>query len=386
MKISPGPAAAQMRAARFTVPPKKSPPSWIGSPVLMPMPMAIRVPVWFRFALPRASWIATAQMIAPFAVVKATMKLSPWVFTTLPPNVSICLRTIALCSWRTLNAVSSPCWLVYSVKPRMSLKRRVTVESNCPDTAGAVSGAFVFLSPRRPASMSLFEHDSRSGRRRSSACSSPQPSGRPRHGRSAARCAPHDAACLELVARQAARGHGRDLEADAERLAERLLDRTHAGGVLELDHHPDLVELAVAEDLDLELVDRREAADDTLDRRRKDVHAADDEHIVEPAEDAALQAHERPPARARRRGHAGAVAGTVTDHGRTERLHPGEPRRGVLAAAGDRERPEGARALEARPEADEEPEREREEHAIRRLDARPAQDEPPAACPPLPRL
>src|SRR5437773_851455 len=95
MKISPGPAAAQMRAARFTVPPKKSPPSWIGSPVLMPMPMAIRVPVWFRFALPRASWIATAQMIAPFAVVKATMKLSPWVFTTLPPNVSICLRTIA---------------------------------------------------------------------------------------------------------------------------------------------------------------------------------------------------------------------------------------------------------------------------------------------------
>src|SRR3989442_1228886 len=74
------------------------------------------------------------------------------------------------------------------------------------------------------------------------------------------------------------------------------------------------------------------------------------------------------------------------EHGRTERLHPGEPRRGVLAAAGDRERPEGARALEARPEADEEPEREREEHAIRRLDARPAQDEPPAACPPLPRL
>src|SRR2546430_15791516 len=83
MKISPGPAAAQMRAARFTVPPKKSPPSWIGSPVLMPMPMAIRVPVWFRFALPRASWIATAQMIAPFAVVKATMKLSPWVFFDL---------------------------------------------------------------------------------------------------------------------------------------------------------------------------------------------------------------------------------------------------------------------------------------------------------------
>src|SRR3989442_2537298 len=229
----------------------------------MPMPMAIRVPVWFRFALPRASWIATAQMIAPFAVVKATMKLSPWVFTTLPPNVSICLRTIALCSWRTLNAVSSPCWLVYSVKPRMSLKRRVTVESNCPDTAGAVSGAFVFLSPRRPGSMSLFEHDSRSGRRRSSACSSPQPAGRPRHGRSAVRRAPHHAARLELVARQAARGHGRDLETDAERLAERLLDRAHAGGGLELDPHPDPVGLAGTENLDLELVDPRGAAGDT---------------------------------------------------------------------------------------------------------------------------
>src|SRR5438094_45967 len=369
MKISPGPAAAQMRAARFTVPPKKSPPSWIGSPVLMPMPMAIRVPVWFRFALPRASWIATAQMIAPFAVVKATMKLSPWVFTTLPPNVSICLRTIALSSWRTLNAVSSPCWLVYSVKPRISLKRRVTVESNCPDTAGAVSGAFVFLSPRRPASMSLFEHDSRSGRRRSSACSSPQPSGRPRHGRSAARRAPHDAACLELVARQAARGHGRDLEADAERLAERLLDRTHAGGVLELGHPRMIVRPRAPPRLD--------AGAHRGDGRARLAGVNGDPHASLGGILATLARHLDQVERVGRRAH---------EHGRTERLHPGEPRRGVLAAAGDRERPEGARALEARPEADEEPEREREEHAIRRLDARPAQDEPPAACPPLPRL
>ncbi len=112
MKISPGPAAAQIRAARFTMPPKKSPPSWIGSPVLMPMPMAMRVPDWFRFAAPRACWIATAHRIAPRAVVKATMKLSPWVLTTWPPNASICLRTMALCSWRTWYAAASPYWSV----------------------------------------------------------------------------------------------------------------------------------------------------------------------------------------------------------------------------------------------------------------------------------
>src|SRR5574341_863154 len=63
----------------------------------------------------------------------------------------------------------------------------------------------------------------------------------------------------------------------------------HDRGVLELDEHPELVELAVAEHLDLELVDRGEPAHDLLDRRREEVDATDDQHVVEPAEDPALE-------------------------------------------------------------------------------------------------
>src|SRR5437867_9706139 len=140
----------------------------------------------------------------------------------------------------------------------------------------------------------------------------------------AARSAAHDAARLELVAGQPVRRYGSDLEADADGLAQRLLHAAHAGGVLELDQHADLVDLAVAEHFDLEFVDHREAADDALDRRGKDVDAADDEHVVEPAEDATLQERKRPPARARRRGEARTVAGTETDHGRADAPEVGE--------------------------------------------------------------
>src|SRR5262245_40411120 len=55
------------------------------------------------------------------------MKLSPWVLTTRPPKVSISLWTRALCWRRIWKAASSPYCSVYSVKPRMSLKRMVTV-------------------------------------------------------------------------------------------------------------------------------------------------------------------------------------------------------------------------------------------------------------------
>src|SRR5712692_9199242 len=67
-----------------------------------------------------------------------------------------------------------------------------------------------------------------------------------------------------------------------------------------------------------------DAADDALDRRGKDVAAADDEHVVEPAEDATLQVPERPPARAWCRGEARTVAGTETDHGRADAPEVGE--------------------------------------------------------------
>jgi hypothetical protein len=79
--------------------------------------------------------------------------------------------------------------------------------------------------------------------------------------------------------------------------------------------------------------------------------------------------------------------GRCTDErGDAQLVHPDQPRGRVLTAAGDGECAERPRALEPRPEADEQPERERKEHAIGRADARRAQHEAPAARPPLPRL
>src|SRR5262245_11060135 len=62
------------------------------------------------------------------------MKLSPWVLTTRPPKASISLWTRALCWRRIRKAASSPYCSVYSVKPRMSLKRMVTVAPKGIDT------------------------------------------------------------------------------------------------------------------------------------------------------------------------------------------------------------------------------------------------------------
>src|SRR5438094_425227 len=386
MKISPGPAAAQMRAARFTIPPKKSPPSWIGSPVLMPMPMAIRVPVWLRFAAPRAAWIATAQMMAPFAVVKATMKLSPWVFTTWPPNVSICLRTIALCSCRTWNAASSPCWLVYSVNPRMSLKSRVTVELTVAEDLD------LKLVDRRKAPDDTLD-------RRGKDVHAPDDEHVVEPAEDAA-AEPHERAAARTRRRDdphavagAVADHGR---ADAPEVGEdepAVLRGPSGPPVDDLRDELGLVDMkpgllgalvAVGTDLGHARMIVRPRAPPCLDacahrgnggarlaRVDGESHAPLGEVL------AALARHLDQVERVGRRAH---------EHGRPERLHPGEPRRGVLAAAGNCERPQGTRALEARPEADEQPEREREEDAVRRLDHRPAQDEPPATRPPLPRL
>ena len=59
--------------------------------------------------------------------------------------------------------------------------------------------------------------------------------------------------------------------------------------------------------------------------------------------------------------------------------------RRVLAAARDRQRAERPRALEARPEADEEPEREREEHAVAGPHARRRAARSPSSAPTSPR-
>ena len=90
-----------------------------------------------------------------------------------------------------------------------------------------------------------------------------------------------------------------EAKAGAERLVQRRADRG-AVGVGNFDENARLVELAVTEELDLELFDRREATHDAFDGRRKHVDAAHDEHVIEPAEDAALEPRERAAAPTRR--------------------------------------------------------------------------------------
>src|SRR5438552_1064070 len=89
---------------------------------------------------------------------------------------------------------------------------------------------------------------------------------------------------------------------------------------------------------------------------------------------------------ARDLGEVQRIGGRAADRRGAQRLDGGQALGGVLAAAGDGETAEGARALEARPEADEEAEREREEHAVPGAEPRAPQDEAPAARPPVPRL
>src|SRR5207253_1834993 len=83
----------------------------------------------------------------------------------------------------------------------------------------------------------------------------------------------NDAARLEIEAGQAADRHRGDLQPDPEARPERFTHARHSGGVGELDQDPNLVELAIPEDLDLELLDRGEAPHDPLDGRREDVDA-----------------------------------------------------------------------------------------------------------------
>src|ERR1700741_667870 len=103
----------------------------------------------------------------------------------------------------------------------------------------------------------------------------------------------NDAARLQLVAWQAPERHGRDLEPDAEAHPERLLDARCAGGIAELHQDADFLELSRPEHLDLELVHVAEPPHDPFDGGRKHVDAAHDQHVVEPPEDAALEAPER---------------------------------------------------------------------------------------------
>src|SRR5262245_4186965 len=102
-----------------------------------------------------------------------------------------------------------------------------------------------------------------------------------------------DAPGLEIEPRQAAGGHRRDLQADAQGGAEGFTHRRHTGVVVELDQDANLVELAVLRHLDLELVDGGEAPNDALDGRGEHVDTPDDQHVVEAAENAAREPSER---------------------------------------------------------------------------------------------
>ena len=80
------------------------------------------------------------------------------------------------------------------------------------------------------------------------------------------------------------------------------------------------------------------------------------------------------------------VGRRADQHRHTEGFHPGQAGGRILTATGNRQRAERARTFEARPEPDEEAERERNEDTVGRPDARAPQHEAPAAGPPLPRL
>src|SRR5436309_9547983 len=129
---------------------------------------------------------------------------------------------------------------------------------------------------------------------------------------------PNDAPRLQLVSRQATQRHRRHLEPDAEARPQRFLQSGRGRRIAHFDQDADLVELSRPEDFDLELVDRREAPHDALDRPREHVDAADDEHVVESPEDAALQTTECATARARRRGQTYVVTGAVPDDPRAD--------------------------------------------------------------------
>ena len=90
----PAPRAAEaMRDARLTVVPRKSSASRMASPVWRPMRTRIGSSGCSRFHSRWRFWIAMAQRSARLALEKATMKPSPWTFTSKPPCWASSSRT-----------------------------------------------------------------------------------------------------------------------------------------------------------------------------------------------------------------------------------------------------------------------------------------------------
>src|SRR6266849_10346646 len=145
----------------------------------------------------------------------------------------------------------------------------------------------------------------------------------------------NDPARLQVEPRQAANWHRRDLQPDPEACPEGFPHPRHAGDVVELDQDADRVELTGSEELDLELFDRGEPPHDSLDGGREHVDASDDEHVVEPAENAAREPPERTTTRAGPLGQTHVIAGPVPDD---RRAYPPEVRQDQLAVRRRRRR------------------------------------------------
>src|SRR4029453_4914048 len=123
----------------------------------------------------------------------------------------------------------------------------------------------------------------------------------------------NDAARREVEVGEGGDRHRGHFHADSQGHPESFPHPRDAGGVLELDQDPNLVDLAVPEDLDLELLDRRKSPDDPFDGRREHVDATDDQHVVEPPENTALQAPEGAAAQTTSLALLHMIAGPVAD-------------------------------------------------------------------------
>src|SRR6266508_6818500 len=91
------------------------------------------------------------------------------------------------------------------------------------------------------------------------------------------------------------------------------LGKLPADACARFDRAAELVHLPDPHELDAELFDLLKSAHDRLDSAREDVDAAHRDHVVDTADDPALQLEERPAARASLAYGPHAVAGAVAD-------------------------------------------------------------------------
>ncbi len=142
---------------------------------------------------------------------------------------------------------------------------------------------------------------------------------------------------LEVEAGQGAAGHGADLGAQPQPVAQLVLQRgahRRRVAVAHLDADLHLVQLLAPVHVDGKLADLGEAAHDVLDGAREDVDAAHDHHVVDPPDHPAGEAQEAAPALAGLGGDPHPVAAAVA-----QERHPRPPQVGQHQLALPRRRP-----------------------------------------------